>query len=101
MKKLLLPFIFLLFPFCINAQWHHTSGPPSGNGGSNVYSLLAHGNDLFAGTQEEIYVTHDIGSSWALDTTGFNIPANVTYGMSSLCAMGNTLVTLKGNHVYR
>jgi|SRR6185436_389189 len=100
--KIIYTLIFLsFFGLCANAQWQHTSGP-AGYGGSNVYSLLAHGTDLFAGTQEEIWLTHDSGSTWILDTAGFSVPHNWYFGISEFCVMGNTLIALVSAHkIYR
>src|SRR4051812_49024259 len=99
--KIIYTLIFLsLFALCANAQWQHTSGP-TGNGGNNVFCMLARGTDLFAGTQEEIYLTHDSGATWILDTAGFNIIGSTTYGISSLCTVGNSIIASQGDNYYR
>jgi hypothetical protein len=99
MKKILI--VLLLFlSITIKAQWQPTSGP-QGNGGANVGCLLADGTDLYAGTQEEIYFTSDSGNSWTLDSTGFHLSFNQTKGVSDLVILGNNVIAVQGQDIYR
>jgi hypothetical protein len=97
MRKLLLP--FLLIPVLVNAQWLQTSGPT--DFGSNVYCLLGSGDNLFAGTQGNLFLSPNSGESWDLDTTGFNIPPNTWYGINTLFEMNNYIFAAQASNVYR
>lgn len=54
---------FLFFLSNINAQWKQTKGPEGGN----IQSLVAKEGIIFAGTQNEIYLSKDEGKTWLLN----------------------------------
>jgi hypothetical protein len=98
MKKIVIFWIFIV-PALSKAQWQVTSGPLGQ--GANVSCLLANDSDLYAGTQEEIHYTTDKGSTWILDSAGFNCPPNVTKGVSDLIRIGNSIMAVQGNNIHR
>jgi photosystem II stability/assembly factor-like uncharacterized protein len=59
MKKIIILSIILLTSFCYS-QWIRTNGLNS----ENVYSMLAIGNNIFAGTQNGTSLSTNAGTSW-------------------------------------
>ncbi len=71
MKNQFLLLIFsLAFIFCINAnaQWVEVSKLPSTVNDENF--LIVSGSDIFCGTDDGVYVSTDIGTSWAAANNG-------------------------------
>jgi len=67
--------IYLLFILNqAHGNWAQTSGP----GGGEVQSLVANGNNIFAGTRGGVYLSTNKGLSWTAVNTG--LPFRSVYG---------------------
>ena len=62
--------ILLMQPFTILGQWTRTSGPEGGI----IHTLVADGNDLFAGTSYGVYRSRDNGVRWEALSTDMTDP---------------------------
>jgi photosystem II stability/assembly factor-like uncharacterized protein len=74
-----------------HAQWVQTSGP----GGGTVLSIVAMGNNVFAGTQNGVYVTTNGGTSWTSASNGLT-----SEDVYTLAVSGSNLLAGTGNGVF-
>jgi len=95
MKKLIysLAFLFILHNFVFintcSCQWEPTNGPFAGS----VYSLAFSGNNIFAGTGNNVYLSTINGNNW-IQTALYNQRIN------SLAAFGNNIFAGTDSGVY-
>lgn len=77
---------YLLFTFLITScllspysQWIQTAGP----GGTDIYSMLSDGNNMYAGTGKGIYLSTDDGISWVKRFAGIEAMPPYAYCFTS------------------
>ena len=68
MRLTFILFTFLLLANSGYAQWSHTNGPYGGE----VYTFLANGGNIYAGTDSGMYVSANNGMNWTKRNNGIS-----------------------------
>jgi photosystem II stability/assembly factor-like uncharacterized protein len=87
MKKSLLIFVLLAFAGISFGQWQQTNGPTN----RKITCLAVTGNQIFAGTALEVFMTSDNGSNW----TATGLPSDT---IGALAIKGTDVLAGYGGH---